>query len=92
MFAHRLSRFLSRLALVSSAFAIFIVYLASPSLGYEGTIFISAVAVALAIGAGLLSLLLGGLLLLRRQPPRPVNAITVASLAIALALAQVWLL
>lgn len=92
MFAHRLSKFLSRVALVSVALAFCITYYAYPPIGYEGIIFISSVAVVLALGAGLLALVLAGLLLVRRQPPRPWNAIVVACLSLGLAMTYVWLL
>lgn len=63
-----------------------------PPVGYEGVIFISSVAVMLALGAALLSLVLAGLLLFRRQPPKPWDAMVVASLSIGLALTYAWLL
>ena len=63
-----------------------------PPIGYEGVIFISSVAVMLAVGSAMLSLALSGLLLIRRQPPRPWNAITVACLSMMLAFTYIWLL
>ena len=92
MFAHRLSIFLSRLALVAVALAFCITYYEYPPIGYAGIVFVSSVAVVLAIGAGLLAIALAVLILLRRLPAKPWNPIAFASLAIALALAYVWLL
>ena len=92
MFAHRLSKFLSRVALVSVVLAFGIAYYDYPPIGIEGRIFISSVAVVLALGAGLLTLVLAGLLLVRRQRPRPWNAVVVACLSVILALVFVWLL
>ena len=63
-----------------------------PPIGYEGVIFISSVGVMLAFGSALLSLILAGLLLSRRQPPKPWNAVVVACLSIVLGTTYVWLL
>lgn len=92
MFIHRLTKFLSRVALVAAALAFCVTYYDYPEIVYEGRIFISSVGVAMAIIAGLLSLALGSLLLIRRLPPKPWNAIVVASLSIVLALTYVALM
>ena len=63
-----------------------------PPIGYEGVIFIGSVGVMLAIGAALLSLLLAGLLLVRRQPQKPWSAIAFSCVSIALAGTYMWLL
>ena len=92
MFPHRLTKFLSRVSLFAVALAFIVTYYDYPDIVYEGRVFISSVAVALAIIAGFLSLAIAGLLLLRRLPPKPFNAMVVASLSIVLAFTYVALL
>ena len=87
---HRLSRFLSTVALTSSTLAVCLTYYSIPSLGYEGTIFVSSVAVVLAIGSGLLSLILATIILARRRPPKPYITIAKAIASIAMAIAYIW--
>lgn len=87
---HRLSRFLSIVALTSSALANWLSYYWIPALGYEGTIFISSVAVVLAIGAGSLSLILAAILFFRKKPPKPIVTSAISITSIAMAFAYVW--
>lgn len=91
-FAHRLSKFLSRIALVAATLAICVTYYQFPPIGYEGMIFVSSVAVVLALGAGLISLGLAAILLLLRKSPKPYNAMLIATLAIGMAAGYVWAL
>lgn len=76
--------------MISAIIAVCVTYFGFPPIGYAGMVFISSVAVVLAIGAGGLSLLLAGTLILRRQGPRPVQSIAVSLLGIALAITYVW--
>jgi len=59
-------------------------------MGYEGIVFVSSVAVVLALLAGAMSLTLAAYLLLRHKPPKPLNAILVSAIAIAVALIYIW--
>ena len=72
--------------------AICVTYFEFPPVGFEGVIFISSVAVVLALGAGTMSLTLAVYLFIRRRSPRPMSPTIVASLAIGLALAFVWMM
>ena len=54
--------------------------------------FVSSVAVVLAIGAGLLSLGMAAVLLIRRKPPKPYNAALVSLVAIVMAFAYIWVM
>ena len=92
IFAHRLSKFLSRLALFAAALAICVTYYGILPIGYEGMVFVSSVAVVMALGAGVISLGLAAMLLILRKPPKPYNAMLIASLAIIMAVAYVWAL
>jgi hypothetical protein len=67
-------------------------YYQIPPMGFEGIIFLSSVAVVLALLAGGMSLTLAAYLLLRRKPPKPLNAVMVSTIAIAIALSYVWAL
>lgn len=87
---HRLSRFLSVVSLTSSTLAVCLNYYWIPSLGYEGTVFVSSVAVVLAIGSGLLSLILAAIILARKQPPKPIITTAISLVSIAIALAYIW--
>ena len=88
----RLSRFLSQVAMTAAVTAICVTFFEFPPVGFEGMIFISSVAVVLALGAGMLSLTLASYLFIRRRSPRPTSATIVSFLAIALALAFVWMM
>ena len=68
---HRLSGFLSIVALISATLAVCVSYFSIPPIGYEGRIFLSSVAVVLAIGAGLLSLALAAIIFARKKRPKP---------------------
>ncbi len=59
-------------------------------MGYEGTIFVSSVAVVLAIGSGLLSLILAAIILVRKKPPKPVKTSAISIVSIAIAFAYIW--
>ena len=59
-------------------------------MGYEGIVFVSSVAVALALLAGAMSLTLAAYLLLRHKPPKPLNSVLISAVAIAIALTYVW--
>ena len=87
---YRLARFLSTVAILAAALAVSVSYLGFPPVSYEGMVLLSAVAIVLAIGAGGLSLLLSGALLLQRRPPNPIRPAVVSALAIALATLYVW--
>lgn len=67
-------------------------YYQVPPMGFEGIVFVSSVAVVLALLAGGLSLALAGYLLLRRKPPKPLNAVMVSIIAIVIALSYIWAL
>jgi len=87
---YRLSKFLSVVAMTSAVIAISVTHFKFPPVGYEGMVFMSSVAVVLAIGAALLSLVLVGSLLIRRKLPHPVNPAVVSLLSLALAFTYVW--
>ena len=72
--------------------AICVTYFEFPPVGFESVIFISSVAVVLALGAGTMALTLAVYLFIRRGSPRPMSPTIVASLAIGLALAFVWMM
>jgi len=88
----RLSRFLSQVAMTAAVTAICVTYFKFPPVGFEGMIFISSVAVVLALGAGTMSLILAIYLVIRRKSSQSMSPTIVASLAIALALAYVWMM
>lgn len=87
---HRLARFLSLIALISSSLAVLGTYFSIPSLGYEGTIFVSSVAVVLAIGAGSLSLILAAIIFARKMSPKPVNTTAISIASMAIAFGYIW--
>ena len=87
---YRLSRFLSKVALISALLAISVTYIEFPSIGYEGMVFVSSVAVVLTIGSGVLSLALATILFIKKTSPKPVNATVVSILSIILAFGYVW--
>jgi hypothetical protein len=72
--------------------AICVTYFEFPPVGFEGMIFISSVAVVLALGAGTMSLTLAIYLVIRRKSRQLMSPTIVASLAIALALTYVWMM
>ncbi len=87
---YRLSRFLSKVALISAMLAVSVTYFEFPPIGYEGMVFVSSVAVVLTIGAGVLSLALALFLFIRKSSPKPVNATFISILSIAIAFGYVW--
>lgn len=87
---HRLSRFLSVVALISATLAVCVTYFSIPPMGYEGMIFLSSVAVVLALGSGLLSLALAAFVFVRKKPPKPLKTTAISILSIAIALGYVW--
>lgn len=87
---YRLSRFLSKVALISALLAISVTYFEFPPIGYEGMVFVSSVAVVLTIGSGVLSLVLATILFIKKTSPKPVNATVVSILSIILAFGHVW--
>jgi hypothetical protein len=76
--------------LTSIVIALCVAYFGYPPIGFGGIFFISSVGVVLAIGAGLISLALAALLLIRRRKPKPTNPIIISALSISLALLFVW--
>ena len=86
----RLSRFLSKVALISAMLAVSVTYFEFPPIGYEGMVFVSSVAVVLTIGSGVLSLVLAAILFVKRASPKPVNATVVSILSLILAFGYVW--
>ncbi len=87
---YRLSRFLSKVALISAMLAVSVTYSEFPRSGYEGMVFVSSVAVVLTIGSGILSLALAAILFVKRASPKPVNATVVSILSLILAFGYVW--
>lgn len=87
---YRLSRFLSKVALISAILAISVTYFEFPPIGYEGMVFVSSVAVVLTIGSGILSLALATILFIMKASPKPVNATVVSILSLILAFGYVW--
>ena len=65
-------------------------YYQYPRIGFGGILLLSSTSVALALLSATLSLLVAGVLLLRRKPPRPLNQILVSMLAVVIALTYVW--
>ena len=84
-FIRRLASFLSMMAMISATLAICITYLAVPSSGDPGLLFLAAVAVMLALMSGSLALLLVAVLYLRRQQPTPFAPALLSLIALALA-------
>jgi len=78
--------------MTAAVIAICVTYFEFPPVGFEGMVFISSVAVVVALGAGTLSLILTVYLLIRRRPRRSLSPPIVASLAIATATAYVWMM
>jgi hypothetical protein len=78
--------------MTAAVIAICVTYFEFPPVGFEAMIFISSVAVVLALGAGTMSLTLAIYLFIRGRPPRPTIPTIVSSLAIVLALAYVWMM
>jgi hypothetical protein len=78
--------------MMAAVTAICVTYFEFPPVGFEGMVFISSVAVVLALGAGTMSLTLAIYLVIRRKPSPPMSPTIVASLAIALALTYVWMM
>lgn len=87
---HRLSRFLSVIALISATLAVSVTYFSFPPIGYEGMIFLSSVAVVLTIGSGLLSLALVAIIFVRKKPPKPVSTTAISIVSIAIAFGYIW--
>ncbi len=87
---HRLSNFLSVLALTSATLAVCVTYFSFPPMGYEGMIFLSSVAVVLALGSGLLSLALAAIILVTKKPPKPLKPAAISIVSIAIALGYIW--
>jgi hypothetical protein len=65
-------------------------YFQFPPMGKEGIFFMSSVAVVLALLSGALSLTLAAYLLLLGKSPKPLNAMLISVLAIAIAVTFVW--
>lgn len=84
-FMRRLASFLSMMAMISATLAICITYLAVPSAGDPGLLFLAAVAVMLALMTGALALLLAAILYARRQEPAPFAPALLSLIALALA-------
>lgn len=84
-FMRRLASFLSMLALVAATLAICVTYLAVPSAGAGGLLFLAAVAVMLALMSGLLALILCAILFARRVPPAPFAPALLSLVALAFA-------
>jgi len=87
---YRLSKFLSKVALISAMLAVSVTYFEFPPIGYEGMVLVSSVAVVLTIGSGILSLALATILFVKRASPKPVNATVVSILSLILAFGYVW--
>lgn len=87
---HKLARFLSVVAITSATIAVAVAYYSYPPIGYEGVIFVSSVAVVLAILSALLSLTLVAYIFLTKKAPKPINTTAIAVAAIAMAFAYVW--
>ena len=89
---YRLSKFLSSVAIISATLAVSITYYEIPPIGYEGMIFVSSVAVVLAIGSALLSLSLAAIHTARRRSPKPVIATVLSVLSLIVAFGYIWAL
>ena len=83
-FMRRLASFLSMLAVIAATLAICITYLAIPSTGTAGLLFLAAVAVMLSLMSGVLALLLCAILYARREPPAPFLPLLLALTGLAL--------
>ena len=86
----RLSRFLSKVAIISAILAFCVTYFGFPPVGFEGVIFISSVAVVLAIGAAVLSLVLALILFAKGSSPKPTTATVISMLSLAMAVGYIW--
>lgn len=84
-FLRRLASFLSMLALINATLAICITYLAVPTPGAQGLLFLAAVAVMLALLSGSLALLCAAVLYARRDSPAPFAQSLLSLIALALA-------
>ena len=87
---YRLSRFLSIISLISAILAFAVTYFGFPPIGFEGMIFISSVAVVLAIGSGVLSLALATIIYLKGSSPKPINPAAISIASIVLAIGYIW--
>lgn len=87
---YRLSRFLSIVSLISTTLAFGVTYFGFPPIGFEGMIFISSVAVVLALGSGILSLILAAIIFLKGSAPKPENPMVISIASIVLAMGYIW--
>ena len=87
---YRLSRFLSKVAIISAILAFSVTYFGFPPIGFEGVIFISSVAVVLAIGSAVLSLILAIILFSKGRSPKPTHATAVSILSLVMAVGYIW--
>lgn len=67
-------------------------YYEFPPIGYDGIIFVSSVAVMLAIGSALLSLSLAAIHAARGKSPKPVTAAVLSILSLIVAFGYIWAL
>lgn len=88
----RLSMFLALVAAVSVALAIVMAVLVARQGGVPGLLFLSSVAVMLALLSSALSLLLASILFARRDPARPVRAVWLSLAVVAAAAGYLALL
>lgn len=87
---HRLSSFLSSVAIISATLAVCVTYYEFPPIGFEGMILVSSVAVVLAIGTAVLSLCLAAIQAASGRSPKPVTATVLSSLALIVAFGYIW--
>ena len=89
---YRLSKFLSSVAIISATLAVSITYYEIPPIGYEGRIFVSSVAVVLAIGSALLSLSLAAIHSARGRSPKTVISTELSILSLIVSFGYIWAL
>ena len=80
------------MAIVSATLAVCMTYYEFPPIGYDGIIFVSSVAVMLAIGSALLSLPLAAIHAARGKSPKPVTAAVLSILSLIVAFGYIWAL
>lgn len=78
------------MALISVALAYGVTYFEFPPIGFEGMIFISSVAVVLAIGSAVLSLALAAIMFAKGRSPKPVNATVTSIASLIMAVGYIW--